>query len=216
MTETLPRLLLRQSEAEHPVLWGRTAAPHFGREFDRMLAQRVLIEEAPAETWGLCSDCECGLDARPIQHINGRLVAVCPFDHQADAHLTDTDIRSFRIEVDALVGEIARASAFPNVPAEVMPGLWHLGSTASGRAVFVALTLTGARQPGLFSVIRATTRSAPITMLTPSLPASETLRFEEAGIHRVTTREVIGSRGNTASPFAIDAMRFVPAQIAEL
>ena len=43
MTETLPRLLLRLSEAGDPaMLWGRQAAPHAGRDFERLLDHGVV------------------------------------------------------------------------------------------------------------------------------------------------------------------------------
>ncbi len=100
MTETLPRLLLRLSEAGEPaILWGRQAAPHAGRAFDRLLDRGVLVEQAPATEWDVCPACECGLGARPIQHINGRQIVVCPPDRRNDVVLGDDDLQSFRIHL---------------------------------------------------------------------------------------------------------------------
>jgi len=223
MTETLPRLLLRLSEAEHPVLWGRAAAPHFGREFDRMLAQRVLIEEAPAETWCLCSDCECSLDARPIQRINGGLVAVCPLDHQADAHLTDTDIRSFRIDPAILVRLIAAASGLDPAPEQILPGLWRLGTTAGSQTVFVVLSIAASVQPGLMGMLTKSARCAAITLLVPTrVPETTRRQLEDAGLHVVALLDALGE--DPGAPFALNPpklaqtiapkMRLIKAQFA--
>ena len=85
MTETLPRLLLRLSEAGDPaILWGRQAAPHAGRDFERLLDHGVLVEQAPATEWDVCPACDCGLDARPVQQVNGQHIAVCPTDRRSD------------------------------------------------------------------------------------------------------------------------------------
>ncbi|MBF0325499.1 MAG: response regulator transcription factor [Alphaproteobacteria bacterium] len=205
MTETLSRLLLRLSEAEHPVLWGRVAAPHFGRDFERMLAQRVLVEEAPTETWGLCSNCDCGLDARPIQRINGRPVAVCPLDHQADTHLTDTDIRSFLIDTAVLVRLIATAS-FGVEPSQIASGVWHLGPTATKRATFIAPSRSAVLQPGLVGTLRLFDRSSQTTLIAPPIPAAEQTRFAEAGILLVSSRECLACHDGAAA-FAIDTAK---------
>ena len=59
MTETLPRLLLRLSEAGDPaILWGRQAAPHAGRDFERLLDHGVLVEQSPTTEWDVCPTCE--------------------------------------------------------------------------------------------------------------------------------------------------------------
>jgi len=104
MSASLVKLLLQQSEAGEPAaVWGRLAKPHFGREFNLLLARRILIEEAPAESWSTCSNCECVLDARPIQHVNGRIIAACPIDAGSDTVLEPDDLSSFRIDVAALM-----------------------------------------------------------------------------------------------------------------
>ncbi len=215
MTETLPRLLLRQSEAEHPVLWGRAAVAHFGREFDRMLAQRVLVAEAPAETWGLCSDCECGLDARPIRRINGGLVAVCPLDHQADAHLTDTDIRSFRIDPAVLVRLIASASGLDPIPEEILPGLWRLGTIAGSQVVFVVLSVAASVQPGLTGMVTKSARGAALTLLVPTrMPEATRRHLDDAGIHVVAVLEALGE--DSSALFALRQSMLVPALAPKL
>lgn len=195
--ESLPRLLLRLVEAGRPaILWGRQARPHFGRDFDRLLARRLLVEEPQATEWPVCGSCDCGLDARPIQDINARLVAPCPLDHRADAVLLPDDLRSFRIEAEGLVGEIAEASGFVTPPAEVLPDIWSLGPTVSGRAVFLALSRADEYSPACFLLLRSIARSAPITILTPDLPAAVAVRFDAAGVYRVCGFRGIGTAGH--------------------
>jgi hypothetical protein len=88
MNETLISLLLQLSEAGAPAsLWGRRAKPHFGRGFDRMLASRVLVEQAPAEFWSTCETCDCDLMDRPIERIGERILAVL----LSDNHPAGTD-----------------------------------------------------------------------------------------------------------------------------
>jgi len=62
MTETILRLLTRLSEAgDDAILPGELASPFFGPVFDRLLAKRVLVEQAPLADWDVCVGCECGL-----------------------------------------------------------------------------------------------------------------------------------------------------------
>jgi hypothetical protein len=210
MTDRLARLLLRLSEAGEPaILWGRLAKPYLGRDFARLLDQGILVEDAPATEWDVCSSCECDLDVRPIQHIDGRHVATCPLDQKSDLILDAEDLRSFRIGIPALVREIATASGFSNEPAEIAPGIWNLGLAASKRAVFLAPSRTAVLQSGLVVALRMFARSSPITMIAPALSAAEQLRFAEAEIHLVTVCDVIGP-GDGVTPFAIDLAQLEP------
>jgi hypothetical protein len=211
MTDCLARLLLRLSEAGEPaILWGRQAKPYLGRDFERLLDQGILVEDAPATEWDVCSSCECGLDSRPIQHIDGHHVAACPLDQKSDLILDAEDLRSFRIGIPALVREIACTSGFSNEPSETAAGIWNLGLTPSKRAAFLSPSRTAASQPGLVGALRMTVRSSPITMIAPALSAAEKLRFAEAEIHLIAVEDAIGP-GDGAAPFAIDLARLEPA-----
>lgn len=204
MTDRLARLLLRLSEAGEPaILWGRQAKPYLGRDFQRLISQGILVEDAPATEWDVCSSCECDLDVRPIQHIDGRHVAACPLDQNSDLILDAEDLRSFRIGVPALVREIASASGFASEPSETAAGIWNLGVTPSKRAAFLAPSRRAALQPGVVRALRMVARSSPITMIAPALSSAEQLRFAEAEIHFVTAGDVIGL-GDGTMPFAID------------
>jgi hypothetical protein len=210
MTESLSRLLLRLSEAGDPaVLWGRQAKPYLGQELERLLATGVLVEDAPATEWDVCASCECGHDSRLIQEINGRFIAACPYDRHSDTELVARDLRSFLIPMPALVREITAASGIKQEPTQVMPGVWHLGQTSTNRDIYIVPSIGRVLQPGLVAALRTVSRSLPITVLTPALPASEQLRFAEAEIHTVLLCNVIGS-DDRAAAFAIDLARLEP------
>lgn len=202
MTETLPRLLLRLSEAGDPaILWGRQAAPHAGRDFERLLDRGVLVEQAPATEWDVCPACDCGLDARPIHQVDGRHIAVCPTDRRSDLVLGDDDLRSFRIHPPALVREIAIDSRFGDEPSPVAAGVWYLGQTSSQRALFLALSRNAVLQPGMIGLFRSVARSLPITVIAPAMAADDLVRFVDAGISVVSME---GCLAGNAAGFAID------------
>lgn len=187
MTETLGALLLRLSEADGPaVLWGRRARPHFGRAFERLLASGVLVEQAPAESWPPCADCECGLDVRPIQTIGGRLVAACPWDAGADAVLAPDDLRNFVIDEQRLVEGLAEMLPGSEL-VEPVPGLWGFGLGPTGRALFLTLRRSVANDPALLAVMRAGARGAGITLVAPRPTGAVLMRLRDATDLRVVS-----------------------------
>jgi len=190
-TGTIFALLTQLSEAgPDAVLWGRAAQPHFGPVFDRLLRKRVLVERPRAAMWPTCADCDCGLDARPIVEVHGKLVAACPVDHHADQTLPPDDLRSFHIDPERLVTVMAEASGF-NSPASVLPGLWKMGRPASGRMVFLALQEDAVDQTGVVLALRAAACGAPITLIAPELSPAAQLRFSEAGIDVAILRPML-------------------------
>jgi DNA-binding winged helix-turn-helix (wHTH) protein len=208
MTDNLTTLLLRLSEAGEPaIVWGRQAKPYLSREFDQLLARGILIEEAQATDWDVCASCECGLDVRPIQQIDGRFIAVCPFDRGSDSVLDAEDLRSFRIVMPELMRAIATASGLGQKPALVMPGVWHLGVAPAKRGLFMAFTRDNILVPGLISSLRTIGDKLPLTIVAPTLPAAELLRFVESGIHYVATKDAFSTSG---PPFALDGAKLIP------
>jgi hypothetical protein len=213
MVATLAHLLLRRSEAGEPaLLWGREAKPFYGPAFDRLIVAGVLVARAPALEWQVCDDCDCGRDWRPIERIDGRLVAVCPLDHAGDVVLDPEDLESYEINPAALVHEIAVSSGFVGEPSEVIGGLWHLGRSASGRQLFLVLSRVCALQPGLIAAIRLVDGASQTTLITPALSAAESVRFAEAGIHVVSSEECVGDSGQSC--FAIDPAKLEPVRIS--
>lgn len=211
VSESIGTLLLRLSEAGEPAtLWGRQAKPHFGSEFERLLARRILVEQSPTTEWPVCASCECGIDARPIQATGDRHIAPCPYDHRCDATLDDDDLRSFRIDGEVLIKEIAVASGIVGEPEPILPGVWHLGPLDSKRAVFGALSISAATQSGLIVAMRASARGQPMTLVAPPLPMSERQQFKQAGIHLVAVGDAIGHNG---AAWALDPSRLAPETV---
>jgi hypothetical protein len=191
MNDTLTALLLQLSEASARLLWGRVARPHFGPGFDRLLADGVLVERAPAVEWSTCPDCDCGHDARPIQRIDGRILAACPFDPGADTALEEDDLRDFRIDPDRLVDLIARASGFSESPEPLAEDLWRLGRLPSGRSIVIAVSTWTLDHPGIVLLLKAAAAVGPITVLAPDPGPATRHRFLETGIDLVVLRSAL-------------------------
>ncbi|NOX41047.1 MAG: hypothetical protein GXP05_11175 [Alphaproteobacteria bacterium] len=193
MTGTIYALLLQQSElGAGASLWGRSAARHFGKPFDRLLAKGILCEQAPAETWATCRYCTCDYDHRLIREINGRLLAMCPWDHKADEELKPDDLRSFAINRERLVDLIRLANDLGPATNEIMPVLWRVGETEGHRSVLIALDRQSLAQPGLTTVIKASEQARDVTLLCPELPTPEAQAFRDAGITPVVLAETLG------------------------
>lgn len=215
MTESLNRLLLRLSEAGEPaILWGRQAKPYLGGDFDRLFARGVLIEEAAATEWDVCATCECELDVRPIQTIDGRLVAACPYDRMGDTSLDRDDVRTFSINPAAVVREIAAVSGFTDEPSPIASGVWQLGITPGKRMLFLALSKPAVLQAGLVPTLRSVAKAWPISLLTPAMPAADHARFADAGIYAVPITDALAPNTGGQS-FALRLDDLTPRPTAE-
>lgn len=192
MTETILRLLTRLSEAgDDAILPGELAAPFFGPVFDRLLAKRVLVEQAPLSDWDVCDGCECGLPCRPIRKIGDAFRAACPFDHRQDIELTEDDVRVFRIGGGALASVIGTAAGFASAPKRAAENVWRLGDTPSGRAVFLSLEPAAMTGDGIIVSLRQAAQGPDVTILAPQLPAEAARRHQDAGFHIVETLAVL-------------------------
>jgi len=214
MTETILRLLTRLSEAgDDAILPGELAAPFFGPVFGRLLAKRVLVEQAPLAEWDVCDGCECGLPCRPIRKIGNAFRAECPFDHRQDIKLAEDDVRVFRIGGEALasmIGAVAGLRAAPKLAAEKV---WRLGDTPSGRAVFLALEPAALTGDGIIASLRQAAPGSDITILAPELPTEAARRHYDAGFHLIETLEVLKPASNVLGA-AIDDAALVPVPLA--
>jgi len=192
MTETILRLLTRLSEAgEDAILSGELAAPFFGQVFDRLLAKRVLVEQAPLADWDVCDACECGLPCRPIRKAGDGYRAECPLDRRQDVDLTEDDLRVFRIGSEALASVIGTAAGFRAAPKLAAEKVWRLGDTRSGRAVFLALESTALSGDGIIASLRQAAQGSDITVLAPQVPAEAARRHQDAGFHVIETLAVL-------------------------
>lgn len=216
MTETILRLLTRLSEAgDDAILTGEMAKPFQGTTFDRLLARRLLIEQAPTREWEVCDRCDCGLSLRSIRATESGFRAECPFDQRQDVDLTEDDLRVYRIGAAALASAISVAAGLSAHPAQLVDGIWQLGNTQSGRAVFLVLksaTITG---DGIAAMLRQAVQGQEITILAPDLPPAAAKRLRDAGLHLVETLSVMVAAddgfGASIRPSALS-----PAQAAEM
>jgi hypothetical protein len=214
MTETILRLLTRLSEAgDDAILSGELAAPFFGPVFDRLLAKRVLVEQAPLSDWDVCDGCECGLPCRPIRKIGDAFRAECPFDHRQDIELTEDDVRVFRIGADGLASVIGAAAGFAAAPNRAAEKVWRLGDTPSGRAVFLALEPAALTGDGIAASLRQAAQGPDVTILAPQLPAEIARRHQDAGFHLIETLEVLTPATNGLGG-TIDIAALAPVPLA--
>lgn len=212
MTETILRLLTRLSEAgDDAILPGELAAPFFGPTFDRLLAKRVLVEQAPLADWDVCDTCECGLPCRPIRKAGGGFRAECPLDRRQDVVLTEADLRVFRIGFEALASVIGTAAGFGTAPRLAAEKVWRLGDTPSGRAVFLALEPSALTGDAIIAMLRQAAKGSDITILTPELPAEAARRHHDAGFHLVETVAVLMP---ASDGIAIDVAALAPVPLA--
>jgi hypothetical protein len=205
VSESLAKLLLRRSEGgPGAVIWGREAQPHFGRMFDRLLADGLLKERAPATTWAPCSICEGHCGERDIVVIGDRLVAECPEDHRRDSVLAVDFIRSFEIDQAALSRHLALGSGLAGEPAPLADGLWMLGRLPSGRTVMLALDLKMAADPRLVTLIRARSDPSETTLLLPSaFPEPQCQPLVDAGLRIVAAVDALTGAGFALNPAAL-------------
>ena len=214
MTETILRLLTRLSEAgDDAILSGELAAPFFGPVFDRLLAKRVLVEQAPLAEWEVCDACECGLPCRPIRNAGDGYRAECPLDRRQDIDLTKDDLRVFRIGADALASVIGAAAGFSAAPKLAAEKVWRLGDTPSGRAVFLALEPAALTGDGIIASLRQAAQGSDITILTPQMSVETARRHQDAGFHLIEILEVLTPATNGLGG-TIDIAALAPVPLA--
>ena len=214
MTETILRLLTRLSEAgDDAILPGQLAAPYFGPVFDRLLAKRVLVEQAPLTDWDVCDACECGLPCRSIRKAGDAFRAECPLDRRHDVDLTEDDLRVFHIGAEGLASVIGAAAGFAAGPKRPAENVWRLGDTPLGRAVYLALEPAALSGDGIIASLRQSARGSDITILAPALPAETARRHHDAGFHLIATLEVLTPATNGLGA-KIDIAALAPVPLA--
>lgn len=214
MKETILQLLTRLSEAGDDAIFpGELAAPYFGPVFDRLLAKRVLVEQAPLADWEVCDSCECGLPFRPIRKMGEAFRAECPLDRRQDVDLTKDDLRVFRIGADALASLIGAAAGFGVASKLAAEKIWRLGDTPSGRAVFLALEPAALTVNGIVASLRQAAQGSDITILAPQLPAETARRHYDAGFHLVETLAMLTPTSNGLG-VTIDIAALAPIPLA--
>ena len=206
MHDSLAKLLWRLSEAGEPaVMLGRQHAPGEDAAFQRMLALGVLVHGISLTDWDPCSDCDCGAEERRIRWIDGAPVAACAADHRRDAKLDPDDVRTFNIQISALVHETATASGFGQAELTA-PGLWRLGQLSDGRVLVAAPTRAGLLQPGLVGALRMVDREGPIILIAPSIGERQRALLASQGVHHVLPSTALAGPGE-GTAMSIDVGR---------
>lgn len=213
MTETILQLLTQLSEAgDDAVLSGAIAQSHYGSEFDRLLRKRVLVEVAPISEWGVCDRCECEMISRPIRQNGDRYQADCPLDPREDVVLSAEDIRSFRINLHGLAGEISTKVALRGHAEAVAGGLWKLGETEAGRLVFLIFQTSVLKLDGLLPIMRRLSGSGSVTLVAPRPPAESAAYLIDAGVHVIGFETVFAAHSASRDNAVLDP----PSEEAEL
>ena len=175
-------------------------------EVDRLLRGRVLIEQRKADSWSLCSHCDCGLDARPIRKVNGRLVACCPLNAAEDQVLEPDDLRRFGIEPDRLAGALAASGGLTGGVTRIGDRIWILGRVPSGRCLVLCGDVGALNTPGAFLALRSAAGTAPIMVIATEIDAASELRLREAGVETSTLAACIVVDGSGAEHLAVDRL----------
>lgn len=181
MTASLTGLLLRRCEAgPNATLAASEVDPGSRGTLDCLVAAGVLEELAPTRGWTPCADCDCAFGFRPIGRVGERIVAACPSDPGSDVELAEEDLREYRIDAERLLSVVAQATGLDGSVEVVAPGLWRLGTLASGRVIVVALPGRALHAPGAVLLLRSA--GAATTVLAFAPDQASRLRLREAGI----------------------------------
>ncbi|MEO1610599.1 MAG: hypothetical protein AAFR90_14990, partial [Pseudomonadota bacterium] len=152
------------------------------RDLDRLLRTRVLIEQRKYDSWSVCSDCCCGLDARPIRQIGGKLYACCPHDKAEDFALEKQDIRRFVISPTSLCKQIALSGGLSCEIAQVTDDLWLIGTSPLGVVILLCKNTKILGVPGTILAIKEVAQHRPIVILASKFTSDQIIHVKEAGL----------------------------------
>ena len=176
---------------------GRALSRFPANEIERLLRAQVLIEGRKADTWSVCAECDCGLDARPVEQMDDAFRACCPHDPAEDMILQKDDLRRFSVDVDRLVARTAASGNLGGAVACIADGVWLLGETPSGHAVVLSFDTENLAAPGVVMAIRAAVGPKPIMAIVHDLSATIAVRLREVGVepHEIAAVFKAGSDG---------------------
>lgn len=164
------------------------------------------IHERLADSWSVCSHCECGLDARPIRELDGRLVACCPHDAAEDVVLDEQDLKRFGIDSDRLAAKIAASGGLVGAPAPIADGLWSLGATPGGVAVVLCSDPDRLEAPGTILAIRAAIGGSPGMLVAAVLGPTAKIRLCEAGLAAAQVDDALMADGIGTDRLALERL----------
>lgn len=195
---------------------GRALSRFPANDIERLLRAQVLIEEQKADTWSVCAECDCGLDARPVEWSSEVFRACCPHDQSEDVILQKDDLRRFSVDVDRLVARIAASGNLGGAVARVVDGLWLLGDTTSGHTVVLSLDADNLVAPGAVMAIRAAVGPKPIMAIVHDLSATIAVRLRDVGVEPHEIAEVFKVGSDGTERLVLDPPSSVPRLVMTL
>jgi DNA-binding response OmpR family regulator len=191
VTESLPVLLLRQSEGGDPayLLGVPDLSPGAASAFQRLIQLGAILYDRLVDTWDPCATCSCGADDRRIRWIDGAPVAICPLSCDDDEILDPGDLQLFWISLSRLAELVGRAAALDDRPEQVAPGLWRLGRMAGGRVLLLATSSSAVRRAGAFDRLKAVDKAARFTVIAAVTSAVDVSELAERGVDVVPPHE---------------------------
>lgn len=176
---------------------GRALSRFSANDIERLLRAQVLIEEQKADTWSVCAECDCGLDARPVEQLGDAFRACCPHDQAEDVILQKDDLRRFSVDVDRLVTRISASGDLGGAVTRIADDVWLLGETPSGHAVVLSIDAENLVAPGAVMAIRVAVGPKPIMAIVHDLSAAIAVRLREVGVepHEIAAVFKAGSDG---------------------
>lgn len=172
---------------------GRALGRFPERIVERFLRARILVEQRKADNWSVCAGCTCGLDARPIRVVGGKLVACCPLDASEDVVLGEGDLRRFSINGDTLAEAIAASGGLNGGVRLNADSIWSLGRAPSGRAILLSSNLECFNAPGMILAVRSAINGAPATILATDADPAMVVRLGEAGFDCLELGDVVAA-----------------------
>lgn len=160
---------------------GRALRRFPDRDVQRLLRARVLTEQRQADSWSVCAHCDCGLDARPIRQVGDELRACCPHDAAEDVILEPGDLKRFGIEAGRLAAQIAESGGLTGPVSAVIDGVWMIGNTRSGVAVFLCSDPYSLDSTGTVLAIRAAAQREESILIGHAFGAELVPRLKAAG-----------------------------------
>lgn len=195
---------------------GRALGRFPASDVERLLRAQVLIEEQKADTWSVCAECDCGLDARPVEQSDDAFRACCPHDQSEDVILQKDDLRRFSVDVDRLVARIAASGNLGGAVARVADGLWLLGDTPSGHTVVLSFVADNLVAPGAVMAIRAAVGAKPIMAIVHDLSATIAVRLREVGVEPHEIAAVFKAGSDGTERLVLDPPSSVPRLVMAL
>jgi hypothetical protein len=195
---------------------GRALGRFPASEVERLLRAQVLIEERKVDTWSVCAECDCGLDARPVEPSDDAFRACCPHDPAEDVILQKDDLSRFSVDADRLVARIAASGNLGGAVACIADGVWLLGETPSGHAVVLSFDAEDLVVPGAVMVIKAAVGPKPILAIVHDLSAAIAVRLREVGIEPKKIAAVFKAGSDGTERLVLDPPSSVPRLVMKL